>query len=144
MCLPCLQHSSTALNSGEPTGKYSILMVSIFLCRYFFTILDLCCVALSTTITNFLNFFLTCSRYSINDSLSNLSCCLKNCSPFVDKTPKTMVLSWDPVKVTTGLFSLRIHFLFLEMIESWIKIDSSCTRTFQPSLSLFSVFCILF
>ena len=34
MYFPCFQHSSTALNSGEPTGKYSILILSSFLCRY--------------------------------------------------------------------------------------------------------------
>ena len=120
---PCLQHSSTALNSGEPTGKYSILILSSFLFRYSFTILDLCCVALSTNITNFLNFFRTCSRYLIKESLSNLSYCLNNCLPSFDITPNMMVLLWVPVTVTIGLFCLSIHFLF--MYKLCMKIDSS-------------------
>ena len=142
--LPCLQHSSTAFNSGKPTGKYSILIVSKFLCRYSFTILDLCWAALSTNMMNLLNFFLVSSRYAMKDWLSNRSYCLNNCLPSRDSTPKAMVLLWEPVTVTTGLFSLEIHLLFLVMAESCMKMDSSCTSTFQPFLRLASIPLILF
>ena len=138
----CLQHSSTGLNSGEPIGKYSILILSSFLCRYSFIILDLCWVALSTNITNFLNFFLTSLRYSIKEWLSNLSYCLNNCLPSLDSTPKMIVLLWEPVTVTTGLFCLTIHFLLIH--KSCIKIDSSCTRICHSVLRLIKMFCTLF
>ncbi|HSA76794.1 MAG TPA: hypothetical protein VLE02_04545 [Nitrosarchaeum sp.] len=38
--LPCLQHSSTALNSGEPTGKYSNLIEFLLSARNFLVILE--------------------------------------------------------------------------------------------------------
>ena len=139
---PCFQHSSTALNSGEPTGKYSILMLSSFLCRYSCTILDLCCVALSTKMTNFLNFFLACSRNAIKELPSNLSYCLNSCLPSLDSTPKTIVLLWDPVTVTIGLFCLIIHFLLI--YRSCTNIDSSCTRICHSVLRLTRMFCNLF
>ncbi|MDR4512894.1 MAG: hypothetical protein MRJ93_14440 [Nitrososphaeraceae archaeon] len=59
---PCLQHSSTALNSGEPTGKSSTLMVSLFSPRYCFVILEQLGVALSTNIMDLLNCFCICFR----------------------------------------------------------------------------------
>ena len=142
---PCLQHPSTAFNSGEPAGKYSAFIWSRFLCRYSFASLDLCWVALSTNRINLLNFFFTCPGYAIREWLSNLSCCLNSClPPSADNTPKTMVLLWEPVTVTTGLFSFWIHLLFPGKIESRIKVDSSSTRAFQPFLRAIKVFCTLF
>ena len=141
---PCLQHSSTALNPGEPTGKYSAFIVSKFLCRYSFTILDLCWVALSTNMMNLLNFFLVSSRYAIKEWLSNRSYCLNSCLPSRDSTPKMIVLLCDPVTVTIGLLSFAIHFLLLVMAESCVKMDSSCTSKFQPFLRLVSIPLVLF
>jgi hypothetical protein len=59
---PCLQHSSTALNSGDPTGKYSNLMVSLLESRNLFVIFEQCGFALSTKITILPNLFCTCFR----------------------------------------------------------------------------------
>jgi hypothetical protein len=138
-----LQYSSIALNSGEPTEKYSTFMLSLFLCIYSFTILDLCWVALSKNITNFLNFFLTFSRYLIKEGPLNLSYFLNSCLPSsFDNTPNTMVLLCEPVIVTIGLFFLIIHFPLTR--ESSTNIDSSCTRRFQSSLRVISAFCTLF
>ena len=50
-----------------------------------------------------------------------------------------IVLLCDPVTVTIGLLSFAIHFLLLVMAESCIKMDSSCTSTFQPFLRLASI-----
>ena len=138
----CLQHSSTALNSGEPTGKYSTFMLSLLHDRYSCTTLDLCWEALSTNMINFLNFFFTCSRYLIKELLSNRSYCLNNCLLSLDIIPKIMVLLWEPVTVTTGLFSFDIHFLFIH--KSCTKIDSSCTRMRHPVLRLIKMSCTLF
>ena len=101
--MPCLQHSSTALNSGDPIGKYSNLTVSLFAARNFLVVLEQLGVALSTKITILPNYVL----------LLNSSYCLNNCLSSRDRQPNTIVFLLDPVTVTTGLLPAEIHFFLL-------------------------------
>jgi hypothetical protein len=101
------------LNSGEPTGKYSNLIVFLFSARYFPVILEQCGVALSTNTIHLPNLFCICFKQSTNVTLLNSSYCLNNCLPSKDRQPNTIVLLREPVTVTIGLFPAEIHFFLL-------------------------------
>jgi hypothetical protein len=101
----CLQHSSTTLKAGEPTGIHLILSVDLLLLMYCRTFLvlpcEIRCFALSMKRYRCLNFLCTL-RKSRKFSPSNVSYCLKSCSPSMLTAPNITVLLCDPVTLQIG------------------------------------------